>query len=338
MGTLGEYLKNAREARDIDIRDAAQQTRISINYLRALENEDFKKLPGEVFIRGFLKNYARYLELQEAEVLKRYAELKPKPSPPPEPGQHTDGKTCSTRSNPASRQETPIEPFIWGTVLCVSLIVFLFTSLPGTDDKSNLRSAQSSTAIPAPESADADLMQTFKSEKLYLEIVALKDTWLLVRTDTSPQKKAVLKKGESLIWSAEDRFLLSYGHVGDIKLLLNGEELDVRGPGETPVRDLAVTRAGVINQPIVVKQPRRQLPKPKPAVQVQQVRQTPAQSRPSASPAPAAKPAVEPVAPVPAAPPVPPAPATQESAANVAPQSALPATRSDAAPPENSGQ
>ena len=36
---------------------------------------------------------------------------------------------------------------------------------------------------------------TVKPEKLYLDIVALEDAWVLVRTDTSPQKKAVLKKG-----------------------------------------------------------------------------------------------------------------------------------------------
>ncbi len=43
MGTLGQYLRSAREARGIDLRDAAQQTRISFNYLKALEEEDFSQ-------------------------------------------------------------------------------------------------------------------------------------------------------------------------------------------------------------------------------------------------------------------------------------------------------
>ncbi|HSB32914.1 MAG TPA: helix-turn-helix domain-containing protein, partial [Nitrospirota bacterium] len=81
MGTLGKYLHDAREARGIDLRDAAQQTRISLQYLRALEEENFEKLPGDVFVRGFLKNYARFLRLDETEVMKQYAEMVQKPVP-----------------------------------------------------------------------------------------------------------------------------------------------------------------------------------------------------------------------------------------------------------------
>ena len=54
MGKLGQCLRETREARGIDLRDAAQQTRIGVNYLKALEEQDFSRLPGEVFVKGFL--------------------------------------------------------------------------------------------------------------------------------------------------------------------------------------------------------------------------------------------------------------------------------------------
>src|SRR3990172_5593198 len=76
MGTLGQYLRSAREARGLDLRDAAQQTRIGIAYIKALEDEDFSRLPGEVFVKGFLKNYGKFLRLDDAEVMKRYGELR----------------------------------------------------------------------------------------------------------------------------------------------------------------------------------------------------------------------------------------------------------------------
>jgi hypothetical protein len=91
---------------------------------------------------------------------------------------------------------------------------------------------------------------TVKSDKLYLEVIALENTWLLVRTDTSPQKKAVLNKGESLIWSADERFLLSYSSAGAIKLLLNGQELTVNEPKNAVIRDLVITAAGIENRKI----------------------------------------------------------------------------------------
>ncbi len=270
MGTLGQYLKNAREAKDVDLRDAAQQTRISVNYLKALEDEDFSKLPGEVFVRGFLKNYARFLDLEETDVLRRYAELSPasaqaaaKAASPTAAGPETAAPDPALRE----RSETPLEPFIWGTLICIALLAFLFSSLPSKNAATG-RTEQDHQGIAVisgiPQDA-ADVSQE-RAEKLYLEVIALEDTWLLIRTDASPQKKAVLKKGESLIWSAEERFLLSYGRAGDVKLLLNGEEVAVKGGSDAAIRDLAVTRSGIVNQPIAPKPPKPIVRKPRPRV------------------------------------------------------------------------
>ncbi len=315
MGTLGQYLKSAREAKDIDLRDAAQQTRISINYLKALEEEDFSKLPGEVFVKGFLKNYIRFLNLDEVESLKRYAELKPKVQLPV-PGQPPASSTApliqekkKTSPEPAPRRETPIEPFIWAAVISISLLVFLFSALPLKHSKKTLEPENTAVPLISGMPQDPAIAAALKPDKLYLEVVALEDTWLLVRTDTSPQKKAVLKKGESLIWSADERFLLSYGRVGDVKLLLNGEELTVRGTRETPIRDLAVTRTGVVNQPAPAKPALPARARVRPVVQTGQTVSAPVPAAPAPIPAPTpavpAPAAAQPEAPVAVQPQVP---------------------------------
>ena len=258
MGTLGKYLHNARLAKDIDLRDAAQQTRISIQYLRALENEDFSKLPGEVFVKGFLRNYGRFLNLEESEVMKKYAQLKPQLASSSTPAPHSDDAVVpGERETP---RETPIEPFVWGAIILILLLVFLFSSLPSRLSKDIQQPAGST--VPAVLSRETASAQGVKQEKLYLEVVAIEDTWLLVRTDDSPQKKAVLKRGESLTWSADERFLLSYGRLGALKLVLNGGELTVNGTKDALIRDLVITRAGVLNQPAPVKQVTRPM-KPK---------------------------------------------------------------------------
>ncbi len=293
MGTLGQYLRGAREGKDIDLRDAAQQTRISINYLKALEEENFSKLPGEVFVKGFLKNYGRFLSLDEAEIMKRYAELQPKAPLPA--AASPDAEKAAVPPEREPRRETPVEPFVWGAVIFIALLVFLFTSLPSRHAKNGRQVAPS--AVPTPEPQDAaqapSQSKPEQTEKLYLEVVAVEDTWLLVRIDSSPQKKAVLKKGESLIWSADERFLLSYGRVGAVKLLLNGEELVVRGTKETLVRDLSITRTGIVNQPAppISAKPKPK-PKPQPAAQ-------PAQAQPQ-SPSPMTQAEQKPAAPAPA--------------------------------------
>ena len=319
MGTLGRFLQEARAAKEIDLRDAAQQTRISVQYLKALEEEDFGKLPGEVFVKGFLKNYGRFLNLDEADLLKRYAELKPQPQPQPQPATPSSGtarveKTVQQPAERSAKKETPIEPFVWGSIIIVALLVFLFTSLPSSKHQ---KQAEQPPAPALPSSAGlATAPAQTAPDKLYLEVAALEDTWLLVRTDASPQKKAVLKKGESLIWSADDRFLLSYSRVGAVKLLLNGEELEVRGTREAVVRDLVITRAGIANQPAPARALPSTKPKPKQPVQTQQVPPQPqAQPRqegrsepaPAATAPPATLPPAEaaPSNPAPAAPPAP---------------------------------
>lgn len=267
MGTLGQYLLNARLVKNIDLRDAAQQTRISIQYLKALENEDFSKLPGEVFVKGFLKSYGRFLNLDESEVMKKYAQLKPHPASPSTPTPNADNAVVPGE-RAETPKETPIEPFVWGAVILILLLVFLFSSLPSRLSKNGQQPAGS--AVPAVLSRETASSQGVKQEKLYLEVIAIEDTWLLVRTDDSPQKKAVLKRGESLTWSADERFLLSYGRSGALKLVLNGGELTVNGTKDAVVRDLVITRAGVLNQPAPVRQARPMKPKPQPVAGPQQ--------------------------------------------------------------------
>jgi hypothetical protein len=160
----------------------------------------------------------------------------------------------------------------------------------------NKHTGSSSVTVTAPTGTlqGVEQFQARRPDKLYLEIVALEDTWLLVRTDTSPQKKAVLKKGESLIWSAAEMFLLSYSDVSAVRLLLNGEELAVRGTKGTVIRDLAITRAGITNQQLEVKQPRPAKPKPKPQPQHEV---SPQQAEPQPQPEPQPEPLVKPLPP-----------------------------------------
>jgi transcriptional regulator with XRE-family HTH domain len=255
MGTLGKYLRSAREARGIDLREAAQLTRISLQYLKALEAEDFSKLPGAVFVRGFLKNYSKFLQLDEIEVMKRLGELQQTPPPLAAPVQDLPTAPQPTIEEPTivTSPKFLFEPFIWGTAIVLVLVIALFASLPPRDRKE----------IQQPAVTSAPSGEQVKPEKLYLEVVALENTWLLVRTDTSPQKKAILTKGESLIWSADERFLLSYGSAGALRLILNGKELSVDEPKNTVIRDMTITSDGILNRKIqtdYVRPPKRKQP------------------------------------------------------------------------------
>ena len=65
--TLGEKLRQAREERGISIREVSEQTRISSLYLEAIENDNYKTLPGGIFNKGFVKSYAKFVGFDEQE-------------------------------------------------------------------------------------------------------------------------------------------------------------------------------------------------------------------------------------------------------------------------------
>ncbi len=70
--TLGRTLKRQREQRGTSLTELARMTRIPQASLEAIESDRFDELPGEVFVRGFLKSYAQAVGLVPADVLARY--------------------------------------------------------------------------------------------------------------------------------------------------------------------------------------------------------------------------------------------------------------------------
>jgi cytoskeletal protein RodZ len=70
--TIGEQLRLAREGRGIPLREISDQTRISMHYLEAIETNDYKRLPGGIFNRSFVKAYARYVGYDEKEAVEGY--------------------------------------------------------------------------------------------------------------------------------------------------------------------------------------------------------------------------------------------------------------------------
>jgi cytoskeletal protein RodZ len=71
-GSIGEQLRLAREERGIPLREICDQTRISVHYLEAIEANDYKRLPGGVFNRSFIKAYARCVGYDEREAIEGY--------------------------------------------------------------------------------------------------------------------------------------------------------------------------------------------------------------------------------------------------------------------------
>ena len=69
---IGELLKNEREQKGLTLKDVERETSIRSAYIDAIEREDFGALPGEVYARGFVRNYANFLRLDSDEVVSQF--------------------------------------------------------------------------------------------------------------------------------------------------------------------------------------------------------------------------------------------------------------------------
>src|SRR3954469_17604243 len=69
MASFGERIKREREMRGVSLEEIAESTKIGKRNLEALETEDFDKLPGGIFNKGFVRAYAKYLGLDEDQAV-----------------------------------------------------------------------------------------------------------------------------------------------------------------------------------------------------------------------------------------------------------------------------
>lgn len=109
---LGTSLREAREARGVSLAQAAAETRIIQRYLAAIESGEYHHLPGDVYARGFIRNYAQYLNLPADELIDMYRAER--------------GVSAPIRVVPAAvppRTRTIFIPSIWAVVLVVMALV-----------------------------------------------------------------------------------------------------------------------------------------------------------------------------------------------------------------------
>jgi cytoskeletal protein RodZ len=117
--SIGNFLKKARESRRMSLAEVSRVTRIPVATIEALEGDHFDDLPGEVFVRGFLKSYAQAVRLVPDDVLARYTACRrlqyvtPLPAPPPiAPGAAASPETRGKR---------------FGVAIAFVLLLILFT-------------------------------------------------------------------------------------------------------------------------------------------------------------------------------------------------------------------
>lgn len=121
MPALGERFRAAREARGLSLSDVAEQIRIRSVYLGAIEDENWSAIGAPVYIRGFLRTYARFLGLDPEETV---AEFNGSSAAVLEP---SAAAAAGEAYAVAGRSSRSLSPVIWvATLVAIVLVAFVF--------------------------------------------------------------------------------------------------------------------------------------------------------------------------------------------------------------------
>ncbi|WP_367026794.1 helix-turn-helix domain-containing protein [Methylococcus sp. ANG] len=133
-GSAGQRLRAAREARRLGVDKVARELHLSAGIIGALERDDYASLPPPAFVRGYLRNYARLLDLPEQEIVDAYNRVA--------------GEEAGPELRPAVRGQGEAKPASWLGPLGLVLL-----GIAGIWGYQYWRSFQTSSGAPAPASS-----------------------------------------------------------------------------------------------------------------------------------------------------------------------------------------
>lgn len=219
METLGELLKKERESQNKDLKKIAKELKISSRYLEALEEDKFDEVTlADIYKKGILRNYARYLKIDEKLVLDLYNQQYEKPV-----------------QEEIKREEKKERSFIFVIYIIVGIIILSSFYIA-------YKSSSKPTVIPQPlptytESAKEPYTPTISpiippQREVVLtptiKVVAKERTWIRATYEDKIIFEGILKEGDTKTWTYS-YLNLHVGNAGGIEIFYNEKSLGVLG-------------------------------------------------------------------------------------------------------------
>jgi cytoskeleton protein RodZ len=256
MNTIGETMRRERVRQGLDLQAVSENTKIGTRMLKAMEAGDFGKLPGGVFTRSFVRQYATALGLDPAYVEAELTELNLQPEEKNSSSERNVEPSRRTLFADAVPEAKSIgSSLIWVAVavlVCGGIFFLLERSRTGTPVSAQVEekaappvTQQAKKPEPPPTAATPSVAPPAQSGTGLLVVVsASAKAWVSVSADGKPQFAAIMQPGEKREVHAEETVKLTTGNAGGIEVQLNGkptESLGTRGQ----VRTVDLTRSGI---------------------------------------------------------------------------------------------
>ncbi|HCP15561.1 MAG TPA: hypothetical protein DIT32_07370 [Peptococcaceae bacterium] len=241
MDQIGSILREARMAQGISFERIEEDTMIKKRYLQAMEDEEWSKLPGRVYAKGFLRSYAHYLKVNEQAIMDLFeVEVRPETS----------------ISNTVSIREIPTEPrhkielnnrpkknlIMILSVLSILLLLGVQWACrvywgPSTASEPT-QEAQGSTTAPEaiqepaaePETVPEQEVVTAPKNTIDVMVLAQEEAcWIRIEDSGTKIYEGLLKPGEKVEFTNLKKMYITAGNAGAIQVTINGQTLEPLG-------------------------------------------------------------------------------------------------------------
>ncbi|HEX9120003.1 MAG TPA: helix-turn-helix domain-containing protein [Terriglobales bacterium] len=259
MGSFGDRLQREREMRGITLEEIAEATKIGTRSLRALEQQDFDKLPGGIFNKGFVRAYARYLGLDEEQAVADYLEALGEAQAAGKTTRQEPGANAVAPERdiflPEVEESEPLRLPLGPIAVVVVVAVLLFSgwryySRNGLPNLRRVRAAAQQPSPPAakpaaPAGASRPGMNAAPAiDGFVVRVKAKEDSWISIVADGKPVMSVVLPKESEKSFHAQQSVVLKTGNASGIELFYNDKLVPPLIP-DGKVKTMEFTSAGL---------------------------------------------------------------------------------------------
>ncbi len=239
MGSFGENLRRERELRGVSLREIADHTKIGIRFLEALEEDRVEVLPGGLFPRAFVKQYATFVGLDPERVVADFLALHGRPEPE------------SQRLAQPTERPSWLSPgaLFFATVALVAAVLVL---RPVSDKEPEQTAAAAPTPVPVAPAVlptdrvypppGAEATPEPARDMLVLTMTAEQNCWVEVTADGEIVISRILAAGESETLEAHGEIVLSVGNAGGLAIRVNDQPALPLGRSGEVRKNIVITR------------------------------------------------------------------------------------------------
>lgn len=218
---IGDLLREKRKEANLTIEQVSEALKLRPTVIEAIEEEQWDKLPPAVFVKGFIRSYAKFLGLD----LKEIAEL------------------CNEALSSKDQEDLLLETdrpkkktAIWiSFIALITVTLFmLFYSIFLKKKLSPSPKIKRSAVDPINKVLTVYLKRPIEFPVL-LEVRAKKKVWLKIRIDRYSPESSILEPGEYICWQVRDKFELLVGNSAAIELWINNSPVNFKEKDGRPI-------------------------------------------------------------------------------------------------------